>query len=283
MTIWRTLSDGRRVPISNPREEPIDKPERVASGFRRGVFGHAPKKGKRKPSILTEYQSSAGEAICPICGEKTYFVRAKNGGSFWCDVLGIPWTPHPCMKHEKFSKEVIRLARNNLELVGTVFKIVTLDRWEKPNLVHIKTLDGGVYIIKTEADHVEGLLGKICGVMDTSIFSIGDSSTISVRLWRKKRLKDSFYDGLDDKKIDAFLDKVIIFLHDIFLQRTDEKEFFRFLHKQPLKLKIFCLKHIINLFDSNLKFKYKNTDRGWYQLKAVISNLEKLKKQASKR
>ncbi|MDO5069066.1 MAG: hypothetical protein Q4D78_02545 [Neisseria zoodegmatis] len=199
MTIWRTLSDGRRVPISNPQEELIYKSERVVSGFSRGVFGSAPKRGKRQFSILTEQKSSAGETKCPVCGEKTYFVRASNGGSFWCDVLGIPWTPHPCMQYQQeYPSQIRRLARNNLRVIGSVFKIITPDRWEKPNLVYIKTLDGSTKIIKTEASGVESLIGTICGVMDTAIFEIGNPEN-HTKLWNRKRLEDSFYDEKSDE------------------------------------------------------------------------------------
>lgn len=163
------------------------------SGFGRAVCGGAPKRGKRQFFILIEQKSSAGEAKCPICGKKTYFIRATNGGSFWCDVLGIPWTPHPCMKYEKYSTEVKRLESNNLELIGAVFKVITPDRWEKLNLVYVKTLNGSLKIVKTEYSGVKGLLGMICGVMDTGIFPIGKPES-SVRLWKRKRLEDSLYD-----------------------------------------------------------------------------------------
>lgn len=315
MTAWRTLSDGRRVPISNPRENLIHKPERVVSGFSRSVCGSAPKRGKRQFSILTEQKSSAGETKCPICGEKTYFVRAKNGGSFWCDVLGIPWTPHPCMKYETYSTKVRRLVRNNLQLVGTVIKVVTPDQWDKPNLVYIKTLNGSINIVKTETSNVEGLLGMICGVMDTSIFPIQDPLS-PVRLWKRNRLEDSFYDdnvdelGIFKKSVkknsqeklakeevnfgidklytensnklnnihieyQEIIEKLIYYLDMIFTEMIDEKQFFRLLHKQPLDLKILFLRYSINLFDCNLKFKYKNTERGLNKLKKVKSNLKK--------
>lgn len=36
-------------------------------------------------------------ALCPKCGEKTFFYRATNGGSVYFDALGPPWPKHPCM------------------------------------------------------------------------------------------------------------------------------------------------------------------------------------------
>jgi hypothetical protein len=32
---------------------------------------------------------------CPICQGPVFFIR-HNGGSFWCDDLGIPWPKHAC-------------------------------------------------------------------------------------------------------------------------------------------------------------------------------------------
>lgn len=318
---WRTLVDGRRILISNPREASYLKPERVVLGFSRGIFAGAPKKGSRKPSILTEQKSSAGETLCPVCGGKTYFVRASNGGSFWCDVLGTPWTPHPCMQHEKLSCQIRKVARNNLQLLGTVFQVITPDKWEKPNLVYIRTLDGSNKIIKTEASGVENLLGVVCGVMDTSIFSIEDRSS-PVRLWKRNRLEKCFYDDSidelailnrnqdkgkslendnnnnnfnyrvidegDEKYVFDFyvkykdvIDRLIYYLDMVSTGLLDEKFFIQFLHKQSLEFKIIFLKNCIHLFDSKLEFRHKGTERGLRRLNAVKLKIKEQKVSAS--
>ena len=44
-----------------------------------------------KPRYLNNEKKGAGPATCPICSASVYFIRAWNGGSFWCDSLGWPW------------------------------------------------------------------------------------------------------------------------------------------------------------------------------------------------
>ena len=35
---------------------------------------------------------------CPVCGDPVWFFRNRRGGCAYFDVIGKPWTLHPCMK-----------------------------------------------------------------------------------------------------------------------------------------------------------------------------------------
>ena len=64
-----------------------------------------------KPRYLNNEKKGAGPATCPICSASVYFIRAWNGGSFWCDSLGWPWPKHPCMddinrQHNCYRKDI---------------------------------------------------------------------------------------------------------------------------------------------------------------------------------
>lgn len=43
------------------------------------------------------YDLNSPNANCPICGERVFFIRPRNGGCGWFDAMGSPWPKHPCM------------------------------------------------------------------------------------------------------------------------------------------------------------------------------------------
>ncbi len=54
---------------------------------------------RSSPQSVVEWQELPAEpnAHCPVCGAAVWFYRNRKGGCAYFDVLGRPWTLHPCM------------------------------------------------------------------------------------------------------------------------------------------------------------------------------------------
>lgn len=50
------------------------------------------------PAVKWRRLPESPNAICPRCGQPVWFYRNSYGGCAYFDVLGEPWTKHPCME-----------------------------------------------------------------------------------------------------------------------------------------------------------------------------------------
>ena len=96
MSVWRTLPDGRRVPISNPySDEPeYHKPRAISSIILPQI--PVPNISISKHAYTTLSGFTNPNATCPECGMSVYFYRSPYGGAVFFDELGPPWPKHPC-------------------------------------------------------------------------------------------------------------------------------------------------------------------------------------------
>lgn len=52
---------------------------------------------------INEFSITVPNAICPVCGEKVFFYQNNYGSRVFFDVLGKPWTKHPCTDNAMYS------------------------------------------------------------------------------------------------------------------------------------------------------------------------------------
>ncbi|SOC57764.1 hypothetical protein SAMN05421879_1161 [Ornithinimicrobium cerasi] len=98
---WRTARDGSRHWVSGhtvDRYGPLSwSPPTIPLGPVRTSFTEPYRWPNALPPVEWEEVPAEHNATCPVCGAAVWFYRNKQGGCAYFDVLGRPWTLHPCM------------------------------------------------------------------------------------------------------------------------------------------------------------------------------------------
>lgn len=117
--------------------------------------------------LQPDVRQRSHKATCPVCGERCYFVRS-NGGCFWCDVMGYPWTIHPCMAGIKESSQREKMKG----LLGSnTFELGTLSRVDFRRSGVFLTLytphDEKLELFSTYKSEWRDFAGRLCIYKDT--------------------------------------------------------------------------------------------------------------------
>ena len=69
-------------------------PIHINGGWCSGDRKHAESSFDRSFNLVDSYLDP--NALCPVCGDRVYFFRCRNGGRVFFDDVGWPWPKHGC-------------------------------------------------------------------------------------------------------------------------------------------------------------------------------------------
>lgn len=119
---YRRGKNGKRVWVSGHSVRRSNFVRHSRGYPRSSNFSFSQKSVARRPGFLVRsmspelydlfksYESRIPNAKCPFCDASLWFIRTQNGERLYLEIIGSPWTTHPCLHREMTDRQAITLS-----------------------------------------------------------------------------------------------------------------------------------------------------------------------------